>query len=353
MQRLHLATLAIFLFANGQVRSDERPINAVIETTLNTEGKNIRQFAFDGNLDTCFASAQNPTHADHFTLVFDRRVNLKAVTVTTGRPDGNDKLEEGTLEVSTDGKRFRSCGRFADGVANMESLSRGILAVRVQLGADMKHALAIQEIKIESSPPVDVFRYPVEFVIDVSDAPDMKPWAEKVARVCQRAYPMINDELRSEGFKPTNMIDLVMKKDYQGVAATSGFRITGSVNYFRTHPEDVGAMVHETVHAVQRYQGKNSPGWLVEGIADYIRFFKYEPVRLGRIDANRARYNGSYRVSAAFLAYLTKKYDKELVRKVNERLRNGTYEPEIFRELTGKPLETLDGEWRATLRKNR
>jgi hypothetical protein len=55
-------------------------------------------------------------------------------------------------------------------------------------------------------------------------------------------------------------------------------------------------------------------------------------------------------VTAAFLAYLTKKYDKELVRKLNKRLREGAYDPEVFRELTGKPLETLDVEWRATLR---
>ncbi len=36
-------------------------------------------------------------------------------------------------------------------------------------------------------------------------------------------------------------------------------------------------MVHETVHCVQRYRGRGNPGWLVEGVADYVRFFKYEP----------------------------------------------------------------------------
>ena len=36
-------------------------------------------------------------------------------------------------------------------------------------------------------------------------------------------------------------------------------------------------MVHETVHCVQQYRTRNNAHWLVEGIADYIRFFKYEP----------------------------------------------------------------------------
>jgi hypothetical protein len=354
MQRLIIAALACLFLAVGLLAgSDEHALSASIETTLNTEGNNIRQFALDGDPNTYFASARNPSRADHFTLVFDKRVALNAVKVTTGRPDGSDKLDDGRLETSTDGKSFRACGRFQGGVADMDKPNRGVIAIRVRPSTDLNHPLAIREFKIESDPPIAVFKYPVEFVIDVGDAPDMRRWAENVARVCERAYPMINEELRSQGFKPTTRIDLAMKEDYQGVAATSGYRITGSVKYFRSHPNDVGAMIHETVHAVQRYQGRNNPGWLIEGIADYIRFFKYEPGHLGRIDASRAHYDGSYRVTAAFLAYLTKKYDKELVRKLNKRLREGAYDPEVFRELTGKPLETLDTDWRATLRKNR
>ena len=53
------------------------------------------------------------------------------------------------------------------------------------------------------------------------------------------------------------------------MAATSGVLITGSVKYFRAHPDDFGAMVHETVHCVQSYGDRSNPGWLVEGIADY------------------------------------------------------------------------------------
>jgi hypothetical protein len=84
-------------------------------------------------------------------------------------------------------------------------------------------------------------------------------------------------------------------------------------------------------------------------MADYVRFFKFEPGKLGRIDPDGAHYNDSYRVTAAFLAYLAEKYDKEIVLKLNKILREGHYKAEVFEELTGKTVEQLDEEWRASL----
>jgi hypothetical protein len=179
----------------------------------------------------------------------------------------------------------------------------------------------------------------------------MKDWAEKVSRICTLAYPLINEELKSDGFKPPSVVTLALKTGYRGVAFASGGRITGSVAYFQEHPDDVGAMVHETTHVVQHYNSRSNPGWLVEGVSDYIRFFKFEPGKIGRINAARAHYNGSYRVTAAFLAYVTAKYDKQLVLKLNKVMREGKYKKEMFKELTGKSLEELDAEWITALRR--
>jgi hypothetical protein len=146
-------------------------------------------------------------------------------------------------------------------------------------------------------------------------------------------------------------VRISLKSNYRGVAAASRGRIDGSAKYFKDHPDDVGAMIHETAHIVQRYRGGDHPSWLVEGVADYIRFFKYEPGKLGPIDADRAHYNGSYRVSAAFLAYLAERYDSQIVRKLNAKMRQGEYKEEVFEQLTGKTVRDLDEEWRATLRR--
>jgi hypothetical protein len=326
-------------------------VAATIETTLSTSGDQIRQFAFDGDESTYFASKENLGSKDHFTLVFDRPVAVRSIAVMTGRPKGGDALDDATLESSGDGKKYEPIAKFARGVGRAMLRDKQIRAIRIRSIGDRKHPLTIREFVIESTPAVAIFRYPVEFVVNVTDAPEMKAWAEKVARICERAYPMINEELRSDGFKPPHLVRMRLTSRYDGVAYAGGGQITGSVKYFKDHPDDVGAMVHETAHVVQRYRTRGNPGWLVEGIADYVRFFKYEPGKIGPINPRRARYNGSYRVTAAFLAYLTAKYDREIVRKLNKAMREGEYEEAIFKRLTGKSVQELGEEWRATLRR--
>jgi hypothetical protein len=144
---------------------------------------------------------------------------------------------------------------------------------------------------IDADLPASIFRYPVEFVVDTADAPDLKAWAEATARACERAYAMINDELGSDGYRPPRRITLTISADYHGMSKMSGDRIVGSAEHFRRRRDDDGAIVHETVHVAQGYRRGPRPSWLVEGICDYILFFKWEPGKLGRIDPARARYD--------------------------------------------------------------
>jgi hypothetical protein len=324
-------------------------IAASIETTLATGEEQIRQFAFDGNDKSHFLSAKAPTGKDNFTVRFDKPVTLKSIAVATGKSSGDNKLAAGTLEVSTDGTSFKELAKFADGAAKSETKTEQVQAIRIQPSGESDKAVAIREITIDADPAVAVFKYPVEFVINVEDAPEMKEWVEKVVAVCIQQYPLINEQLKSDGYKPPHLVRMTLKNDYRGVAAASGSRIVGSVKFFKEHPDDIGAMVHETVHVVQRYRGRGNPSWLVEGVADYYRFFKYEPGKIGRMNVDRAKYDRSYRVTAAFLAYVLEKYDKELVLKLNQAMREGKYKEEMFKELTGKTVQELNEEWRASL----
>ncbi len=342
--------LFICPLAAATASAPKRPVPLSIETTLGTGDGQIRQFAFDGDESTFFASKQAPGPEDHFTLVLDQPVNVKLIAVTTGRDNGAERIEAGTLEVSRDGKTFRELARFAGGSARGGPAEEPIRAIRIKPGSGTG-SITIRELAITADPPVPVFRYPVEFDVDTTDAPDLKEWAEKAARTCERAYPMINAELDGDGFRPPHRIALSISRRYRGVAETSRDRIVGSADYFKRHPGDVGALVHETVHVVQSYQRGESPSWLVEGVSDYVSFFRFEPGKLGRIDPETARYDRSYRVTAAFLAYLVEKYDKDMVRKLNRAMRAGRYEQGIFKEITGKTVRELDAEWRATLRR--
>jgi hypothetical protein len=193
---------------------------------------------------------------------------------------------------------------------------------------------------------------PVQVTVDVSEVPELKEWGDKAKALIEKWHPKISELLASEGFTPPAEVKVVFKKDDKGVASTSGKTITIAAAWVKKHPDDYGMVVHELTHVVQSYRraGRGN-GWLVEGIADYVRFFKYEPGKLGPIDAKRAHYNDSYRVSAAFLAYVTEKHDKEIVTKLNAALRDGKYKDELFKEYTGKTVKELEDEWRATLKK--
>jgi Peptidase of plants and bacteria/F5/8 type C domain len=329
-----------------------KPVLVSIDTTLKTDGEHICQLAFDGDNSTYFASQKNPDREDRFTIVLGKPVAAKRIRVDSGQPGNLEgALESGLLEVSADGKTFDALAKFESGSTDATLDGRMIRAIRIRPTHDMSHPLVIREFTIESDPPVAVFKYPVEFVVSVEDAPEMKEWAEKAARICAENYAMINEELKSDGFKPPHLIRMTLKNDYRGVAATGRSGITGSVKYFKDHPDDIGAMVHETVHVVQRYRTRNNPGWLVEGIADYVRFYKYEPGKLRPLNPDRAKYDGSYKVTAQFLAYLSDKYDKEIVRRLNKIMRDGEYKAEIWQTLTKKSLQELGDEWKESLRK--
>jgi RNA polymerase sigma factor (sigma-70 family) len=406
--------------AHDQVAWNRRndPVAATIETTLHTAPGQIKQYAFDGNSNTYFASAEDAGPKDHFTLVFEQPVTVHSLQVQTGRPHGDDPLDAGALEVSEDGKTFEPVAAFIDQPARGQSSwecptgGRQLRAVRVRPAASLSHPLVIREFTVESDPPVAIYKYPVEFVIDVRDAPEMKKWAEKAARICERAYPMINEELKSEPSgarkdgatiraKRGTVITMSLKNDYSGIVEVENHRIIGSATYFKAHPEDIGAIVYSTANCVQDQCGlanlsplaqaldelvrvlRREPAplqllhldwvpflglseltrgtaapkeysrrhmWLVMGIADYVRFFKYEPGKLQLQNGDKARYNASSRGTAAFLAFLTDKYDREIVRKLNHLLGEGKYRDEVLQELTGKALPQLDEEWRASLR---
>src|SRR5437899_1499173 len=136
-----------------------------------------------------------------------------------------------------------------------------------------------------------------------------------------------------------------------------------------------GALLHEEVHVIQQYgrvrrenpDATRPPGWLVEGIPDYIRWFLYEPQSHGadvtwmknwsQRSARKTgqpqplRYDASYRFSANFLNWATDKYKKDLVTLLNAALRKGQYTEDLWRQYTGHTVQELGDEWKAELEK--
>jgi hypothetical protein len=198
-------------------------------------------------------------------------------------------------------------------------------------------------------------------------------WAEHtLAPVLAEWYPKITAMLPSDGYSAPKAFSVTIQPE-QGVAATGGTRVTANSNWLMKRngemdPEAVGALLHEEVHVVQQYgwgrrqnpDASRPPGWLVEGIPDYIRWFLYEPqshgadvtwIKRTRRPLESLHYNDQYRITANFLNWATIKYKKDLVTSLNAAIREGKYSDNLWKDYTGRSVEELDGEWRAELEK--
>jgi hypothetical protein len=192
---------------------------------------------------------------------------------------------------------------------------------------------------------------PAPLVIDVdySEVPEMKPWCEKAKGILVEWQPKLAEELHVDGYTPPRHVTVVFRKNKRGVADTRGSHIECAARWFRAHPDDVGALVHELAHVVQSYPTYDPP-WLVEGIADYERFWVYEPgAPRTKMDPKRSSYRDSYRTTAAFLNWIVKTYDKKFVQKINADLHHNKYKQELFKTYTGKDIDTLWGEFTKTM----
>ena len=201
-----------------------------------------------------------------------------------------------------------------------------------------------------------------QFTIDATSAPDLMEWAERELKpVVQEWYPKLVQMLPSDGFEAPTNITLRFRNDMRGTPASAGGgRINMNSDWFRRElkREARGSVVHEMVHVVQSYgrarrtnpDAPRMPGWLVEGIPDYIRWFIYEPETKGaEITArnlSRAKYDASYRITGNFLNWVTQTYDRDLVRKLNTAGREGKYSEQLWKDLTGKTVEELGELWK-------
>jgi hypothetical protein len=150
-----------------------------------------------------------------------------------------------------------------------------------------------------------------------------------------------------EVFNPKALKSLEIKIDtaYNGVAYASNGKITISSEWLLKKPEDLDVITHEAMHIVQAYPNNSGPGWLTEGIADYVRY-KYgndnKSAGWSLPEYNSTNnYTQSYRVTARFLLWTTQQFDEELVVKMDRNLREKTYTSDLWIKYTDKTLDEL------------
>jgi hypothetical protein len=193
--------------------------------------------------------------------------------------------------------------------------------------------------------------------INAVQAPALGDWVTNtLAPVLVAWYPRVAALLASPGYTPPTHFSITLKP-MPGVAFTSGRRVVASSDWLQSEigREAVGSLVHEMVHVIQQFDhhGGHYPGWLEEGSADYVRWFKYEPQSHGadlvwiRHQGHfTPQYDASYRVTANFLNWVTEKYDSNIVSQLNAAMREGEYNDDLWKKYTGKTAPELGAEWK-------
>lgn len=183
---------------------------------------------------------------------------------------------------------------------------------------------------------------PLEVVIDVGaverDHPGVRAWAVVTAGLCQKWYPAVCATLGADS-PPHRMTLRVVPKLDPGVGAhAEESTITVSVESILHDPANYGSMIHELTHIAQGYTygwfRNRGIGWLVEGLADYVRFYVYEvDPTFGGIRPGKSHFDDGYRATACFLDYIVRTYDPNFVKKLHHALRDGKMNNAVFNRM--------------------
>ena len=203
--------------------------------------------------------------------------------------------------------------------------------------------------------------------VDVREAPEIAPLAEKAREFANFTYPRIVDLLVEDPSAVPGQFDLIFRKSLPGEhnATTRNRRIFINTGHFNPDASRLVAesetnllmvMVHEMAHVAEQYRGMapfyatRAPRYWEEGIAEYVRH------KLGATNATTClecaeaypHYTSGYSCSGAFLVYLDQCYGSNVIRRLNTALRRGSYKEGFFLANTGKELSVLWSEFQKT-----
>ena len=195
---------------------------------------------------------------------------------------------------------------------------------------------------VSAQEPQYFTKHGIEIQFHNEDASIDKSIVKKFVSTIFNTYPKL-----MKSFNKNARTDLIVKIDtsYHGVAYAQNGAITISSNWIHEHPTDIDLITHEGMHIIQAYPDGSGPGWLIEGIADYVRhvFGVDNPSANWYLPQYKdgQHYTNSYRVTANFLVWTTANYDKKLVQKLDHHLREKTYTPSVWQKYTGITLDEL------------
>jgi hypothetical protein len=188
------------------------------------------------------------------------------------------------------------------------------------------------------------------FILDFRDESGTtdQATADRMVETFFAVYPRLAADFNPQA---SRRVTFIMDPKMDGIAGAGGDVVMYSTRYFQQHPGDTDVVTHEAMHVVQAYGDQPVPGWLTEGIADYVRN-RYGVDNaaggwsLGDYSPDQ-KLEGGYRGAGRFLTWLEAHGHAGVVRDLDAHARAGTYTPELWRALAGKSLPELWADYAA------
>lgn len=180
-------------------------------------------------------------------------------------------------------------------------------------------------------------------LIFIDKSPDLD--AQVKQRLIDAFFTNYPKEAKLYNKNTAKKVIFIVDPEYKGVAAAGGGIIRFNPEWFKSNPGDIDVVTHEVMHLVQNYPGDAGPGWITEGIADYVRF------KLG-VDneggnwrlpefSPEHHYTDAYRITARFFHWIEQSKKKGLVKKLDQAMRSKTYNDEFWVKETGMSIDDL------------
>lgn len=173
---------------------------------------------------------------------------------------------------------------------------------------------------------------------------------DAIPETIRKHFPVIWAKVGTERTKMPAVVRFTIRHGIDVPAYAAGSGIVFSAEHFTRNPDDLGCVIHELTHIVQSYRDiPEGTGWIVEGLADYVRYRSAAdhsgwgiqvPYREGM------QYTEGYGTAAGFFIWIEKAYDPDMAVKLARALKLGTYTPDIWVTSTGKSLDELWEEYK-------
>lgn len=315
----------------------------------------------DGSIDTKFLTEH--TSGFFIQMSFSQPTQVAAYAITSGNDFDVRDPRNWIITASNDSVNWVVLDRRAMEDFNARKLTKRYDFINANAyrhyrwniaATHWDHLLQISELRLITVPPgsqtqspqtkIDTFKQNNLTLVFIDNTPGGMNVQQKqgLINVFFTNYPKLMNDFNPNA---ATTVHFKVAPDYDGVAfanAGHAFVYYGAA-YMSQHTSDIDVATHEIMHIIENYQ--IGPGWVTEGIADYVRHvYGLNNAATGWAltpPGPNSHYTKGYGDAARFFLWMERRVKAGIVKKLNTAMFTGVYTAQFWVNETGKNVDQL------------